>query len=302
MLCDKLLVEGILPERAILRVKRAGIDVYNAKKIRKNAIVFSVKKKDTEKVFAIYPNVCYNKESGSDYLLTRAGAERTTKLWDFFKKRAGILLGAFLFLVLTQFFGGYVLRVEITGTNIYEREILRTLEKHGVKTLSRYSAKNNDLICAEILSLDGVGFCSVKKDGSIVKVEVRTSPFRKPFVEKGALCAKGSGEIVSLSVLRGTPLKKVGDKVSAGEPVVGDYILTGAERDTKTQVDTIARLELACAYEENISVPTEEEAFAHAYLALGLSQNGRITQKSIEKNQDGFYVKIEYTEIQTVNF
>ena len=302
MLCDKLLVEGILPERAILRVKRAGIDVYNAKKIRKNAIVFSVKKKDTEKVFAIYPNVCYNKESESEYLLTRAGAERTTKLLDFFKKRAGILFGALLFLVLTQFFSAYVLQVEIRGTNIYEREILRTLEKHGVKTLARYSAKNNDLICSEILSLDGVGFCSVKKSGSTLKVEVRMNPFRKPFVQKGGLCAKRSGEILSLSVLRGTPLKKAGDKVSAGEMIVGDYLLTGAEQTEKTQVDTIARLELACSYEETFAVKTEEEAFAQAYLALSLSENGRIREKSIQKNQDGFHVKINYTEIQTINF
>jgi len=302
MFRDKLLVEGILPERAILRVKRAGISVYNAKKIRKNAILFSVNKKDTEKVFAIYPNVCYNKEGENGYRLARVGTERTGKLLDFFKRRAGVFLGVLVFLAITQFFGGYVLRVEITGTNIYEREILRALDKNGVKTLSRYNAKNNDLICSEILSLDGVGFCSVKKEGTLVKVEVRMNPFSEPFTQKGGLYARQTGKILSMSVLRGTPLKKVGDEVTAGEPVVGDYILTGGDGETKTQVEAIARVEFACAYEKLVSAETEEEAFGQAYLALDLSERGRITLKNIQPSEEGFLVKLEYTEIQTINF
>ena len=54
---DKILIEGLMPERALLRLRRVGIGVYNAKKIEKNQILFSVNKKDTEKVFAIYPTL-----------------------------------------------------------------------------------------------------------------------------------------------------------------------------------------------------------------------------------------------------
>ena len=57
---EKILLEGLMPERALLRLRRAGIAVYNVQKIKKNRIVFLIKKKDSEKVFAIYPKMCYS--------------------------------------------------------------------------------------------------------------------------------------------------------------------------------------------------------------------------------------------------
>jgi hypothetical protein len=47
-------------------------------------------------------------------------------------------------------------------------------------------------------------------------------------------------------------------------------------------------------------VETEEEAIAIAYLSAGLSGNERV-KKKVEKTQDGFYVKLEYTIIESMN-
>ena len=58
---ERVLLEGWMPERALLRLRRAQIPLYNVKKIAKNRILFRVKRKDVEKIFAIYPNICYNK-------------------------------------------------------------------------------------------------------------------------------------------------------------------------------------------------------------------------------------------------
>ena len=90
---DRLQIEGIMPERALLRLKRAGIGIYNAKKVEKNKILLSVKRKDTEKVFAIYPNVCYNIGAYSPYTVTKMGAVGIGKLLETAKKRMGLLLG-----------------------------------------------------------------------------------------------------------------------------------------------------------------------------------------------------------------
>ena len=60
MFREKLIVEGVQPEKALLRLQKAGIDVFHAKKIKKNQILFTVSKKDSEKVFAIYPKMWYN--------------------------------------------------------------------------------------------------------------------------------------------------------------------------------------------------------------------------------------------------
>ena len=53
MFREKLIVEGVQPEKALVRLQKAGIDVFHAKKIKKNQILFTVSKKDSEKVFAI---------------------------------------------------------------------------------------------------------------------------------------------------------------------------------------------------------------------------------------------------------
>ena len=72
---DRFLVEGLMPQRALLRLKRAKIDLYHVKKIEKNQILFSVSQKDSEKVFAIYPNVCYNISVYSPFTVKKIGVE-----------------------------------------------------------------------------------------------------------------------------------------------------------------------------------------------------------------------------------
>ena len=68
-----LLIEGMMPERALLRLKRAGIPVYDAKKCEKNQILFYVNRKDSEKVFAIYPKTWYNKAERGGYEVSSLG-------------------------------------------------------------------------------------------------------------------------------------------------------------------------------------------------------------------------------------
>ena len=75
LLKQRVLIEGLMPERALLRLRRANIDVYDLKKLQKNQILFTVKKKDIEKVFAIYPDVCYNVSVYTPYKAKRMGAE-----------------------------------------------------------------------------------------------------------------------------------------------------------------------------------------------------------------------------------
>ena len=101
MLLEKIVIEGIMPERALSKLQREGICVYHAKKLKKNQILLSVKKKDTEKVFAICPNVCYNVSVYSPYTAKRVGSEGLLAVLDWSKKRMGVLLGALLFLSCT---------------------------------------------------------------------------------------------------------------------------------------------------------------------------------------------------------
>ena len=126
--------------------------------------------------------------------------------------------------------------------------------------------------------------------------------FQKLRVERGEMRSAHTGEIVSLSVMRGTPLKKAGDSVQVGETIVGDYLIAGVEGEKRTTVDVIARVKIACEYQASVQAETAEEAFCMAYLSLDLSERGEIQEKSVVQAGDSFCVKLKYTEIQTINF
>ncbi len=293
-------VEGIMPERALLRLKRAGIPVYDARKIEKTKLLFRVKRKDIEKVFAIYPKVCYNGSNQSPYEVTHLGSVGVGKGFDFLKNRAGVLLGALAFCALTLAADNLVLGVEFVGSKVYAREILQALEENGVKKYAFYPEGKEDIVTARTLSLSGVEFCSVRKVGHWVRVETHIDPFTTKRLQKESLTATYSGEIRSITVLRGTALKKVGDSVQAGESLVGNWFET--EDGEQVRVEPIARVQIACVYEGFFEGASEEDAFAEAYLLLALSDGDEITEKKITKTEEGVFVEISYLVTQRVNF
>ena len=298
---DRLEIEGIMPERALLRLRRAGIGVYNAKKVKKNKILLSVKKKDTEKVFAIYPNVCYNSNVYSPYTVKKCGSVGVGKTLTFLQRRVGVILGVLLFCILTLFANNFVFSVEFTGSEIYAREAYAVLEAGGIRPFARYSSEKEDWICSQLLALDGVEFCSVKKAGLRVRVEMRLSDFTTEQTQRGVMTAKHTGKIVAMTVLRGTALKQIGDDVRAGETLAGNWFTT--EGGGQVRVETIARVRIACMYETGLSAASAEEAFAAAYLSLHLAEDGAVTEKTVEETGEGtFHVKISYTVTERMNF
>lgn len=293
-------IDGLMPERALLKLRRAGIALYHVKKVQKTQILLEVKKKDVEKVFAIYPNVCYNSSGYSPYVATVLGDVGLAKAWTYTKNRVGLLVGGLAFCALTLFADTLVFSVDIAGTRAYDREVKSILATYGVKPFSKYSADGVDEICSEILRLDGVEYCALKKSGLRVVVDIRLAKFHKPTLSTGDMTAKRSGEIRSITVLRGTPLKSAGDTVVAGEPLVGGYFQT--ENGTQKTVQPIARAEIACTYECAFAVESEEQAFAAAYLQLGLGEYDEIEHTEIVQTENGYVVKIAYTAIETMNF
>ncbi len=295
-----LQITGVMPERALLRLKREKIALYNVKKPQKNAVVFSVERKDLQKVFAIYPKVCYNIDEYTPFTLTDLGAEGIGKVLETLKNRTGLIIGVLLFCLLTLFASDRVLGVECVGSSVYQREVLCTLEEYGVQPFKAYQDKNADLICSKLLTLDGVEFCSIKKRGFFVQVELRQSPFAKHGVVKGDMCSTRQGVLQSVTVLKGTALKKVGDSVAVGDRLVGGYFT--AEDGAQVSVNVVARASIACTYECEIAAEDERTAFAEAYLQIHPSCLDEITAWSVEKTASGYAVKIEYVAVQTLNF
>lgn len=296
----RLQVVGLMPERALLRLRRAHIAVYNVKKVAPDCIMFNVKWGDEEKVFAIYPDARYEGAGYAPYTVRKIRSVGFGKYIEFFKCRMGLFVGALLAFALVLFSDKYVFSVEFIGTDVYKREALIALEEEGITPFSPYKNGKEDIVCARMLALDGVEFCSVRKSGNRVFVEVRLSPFSTPFTDKGTMRAKHTGTLVSLTVLRGTPLAEIGKEVLAGEELVGNWFST--QEGEQVRVEPIARASIACVYEAQIEAEDEECAFASAYLDLDLSDFDEISKREITPKDGGYFVRIEYTAIEKINF
>ncbi len=292
-------VEGTMPERALLRLRRGGISLYKAQKIEKNALLFQVKKKDIEKVFAIYPNLCYNRDSYSPYKVQKIGGVGFAKVVDFCQNRLGATLGALLFCALILFADGFVFGVELCGSQVYRREALLALAECGVSPFSRYPDGAEKEATAKLLALQGVEFGSVQKIGNRVRVEMRVSPLKIEIPKGESMLASCDGEILSITALRGTPLKKAGDTVAAGEPLVGNW-LEGKDGE-RIFIEPIARAQISCRYRCLYAGLSEEEAFAKAYLELQIADRGEIVEKSLTQTEEGTLVELSYLLTERVN-
>ena len=129
---------------------------------------------------------------------------------------------------------------------------------------------------------------------------MQTSPFAEKQAQKGEMTAKRTGEIVALTVLRGSPLKKIGDKVKEGEILVEPYFYT--EQGGQVRVEIIARVRMLCAWQADVEAKDKEEAFAKAYLALALTDEDAIEKIEITENGTLYNVRVDYTAVEQMNF
>lgn len=293
-------LQGGMPQRALLRLRREKIPLYNIVKTSANTLRFRVWKKDEKKVFAIYPNVCYNIDGYTPYTVKKLGAVGFGKAVESARKRVGFCIGILLFCMITAFSSDYVFGVEFTASSVYAREAYIAMEECGIALGKRYDNKNADLFCAKMLALDGVEFCSIKKAGLKLRVDVRMSPVKTEYFQTGAMRAKHTGTLIAFTVLRGAPLKQIGEEVTAGEVLVGDWFST--EEGGQVRVELIARARIACTYEEKIETENEEDAFAQAYLNAGLENVEDIHEKRVEKTDGGYLVTLRYDVVESMNF
>ncbi len=295
----RIRIEGVMPERALLRLRRAEIKLFSVKKREKTAIEAIAWQKDLVKIFAIYPKVCYTIHTGSAYSVRVLGEVGVLKYFVWAKRRVGFLLGALCFAIGSLYTDTLVLGVELVGSNVYVRESLAVLEEHGIRVGLPYRKGKEDSVCSKLLSLRGVEFCSVQKSGLYVRVELRVSDEFPVPVRAGAYTVQHSGQILGMTVLSGTPLKTTGDTVQAGETLVGDYFVTPSGEQVKTEV--VARAVIACTYEAIVEAEDEDCAFAVAYLLAGIGENDNLTEKSVTPANGGYAVKLSYTAVESFN-
>ena len=291
---ERFALEGNMPERALLRLRREKIPLYRVQKTANNRILFRVRRRDMDKVLALYPQT-----GGGVYRIQRIGAEGLGKCLTAAQRRVGLLLGGVVGLVLIALSQSLVLSVDFIGGECYKRDVLQALSEVGIRQFSPYKKGQEDMVCAKLLALDGVEYCALKKTGNRLAVEIRLSPFPTMQTDEGKMLAKHDGNVLSMTVLRGTPLKKAGESVRIGETLVGDYFTT--EDGGQVRVEIIARVCIACMCVIDVEAEDEETAFAKAYLALGLTDLDTLQETKIENNGKTYRIQMIYQAIETIN-
>ncbi len=264
--------EGLGVERAVDKLRAAGIPVLWAVKIRKNGVRIAVGGKHRKKVFAILRGTCYN--------VTKVRARGLERLLAAGAKVAGLFFGAALSLALVMAAGGRVLRIDVVGSGAYyEAEVREILSRGGVEL---FSAPPDDpsALSARILALPRVSFCTLEKRGGVLTVEVEVAGEPVP-LQKGALVCPADGLLEELVVVRGTPLLSVGDEVKAGDVLVADYALYGQEQ---REAEVIARATVRYSVRAEYGL-SEEGALFRAFLDYG-----ELTEIHTEQTEKGWLV------------
>ena len=157
--------------------------------------------------------------------------------------------------------------------------MLSILSRGGVEKFSA-APKDTSALTAEILALPRVSFCTIRADGGVVTVTVEVSGEGVP-LEEGALYAPATGTLEELLVIRGTPLFSVGDSVTEGTALVGDYAVYGDETRT---VLVIARATVSFPVQVEYGMG-EAWALSQAYLDYG-----ELADLHTEKTENGTLV------------
>ena len=268
----QITVTSLTAYRVPDKLAREGIPVLSVRKTQKNGITFEVASKDRKKVFAILRGSCYNVEK-IRFRAFSAFAELCVR-------SAGLLVGAALFLLLVLGAQTRVLKIEVVGNGaFYEAEVMSVLERGGVKHFSA-APKETGALCAEILSLPRVSYCSIAAKGGVVTVEVRVSD-ENALLESVPLLSPATGVVEELVVVRGTARVSVGDRVEKGAAIVDCAALYG---ETERRVVVIARVKISFPVAQEYG-GSEADARASAYLEFG-----EISDIKVEQTEKGWLV------------
>ena len=273
-------------ESALKKLQRAQIPVYNCKKRGAN-FIFCVKDKDIKKVFAIFAKPCYN-----------IGIERGSRKNRFLRSivlRAGLVVGAIIFVVAAFISDYYVLKIEVNGSGGYLESIVRGIvAEEGAGEWKPFSALDKPVACGRILSLPQVTFCNIQKRGSVLVIDVEVDEAYTDSAVREPLVSDVSGTVKNIVAICGTAAVKAGDNVSRGDVLI--YASTQAGENT---VDSIAvgYAEIECARTAEYFAPDDSEnSIKEAYASLLIEEQEIISASHKLSPADGG-VRIELSVV-----
>ncbi len=269
-------LKGVNFDALINSLKRRGFTIYNAKKKGDKVFYFTVNKCDSEKVFAISKDLCYNikkvKEGGLIYPLY------------YLTKNFGLTLGILFSIALVFISNDFIFNTTFTGSGaVYSRQVTDYLESEGVTRFSRFSQVDLDILSDKILEANpNLSFVSCVKNGNTLQIDcaLLDSGYKGLSGKAESLISDAKGVIESIKVYRGNPLKSVGDSVIVGDVIV-DGNLVIKEQELKVNVLAVCSIKAQFDYVYISEADGEED---YAFMLAESALNQEIIERKIQKN------------------
>lgn len=279
-------------ESAIKKLQKAEIPVYSCKKRGAN-FIFSVKDKDIKKVFAIFAKPCYN-------IVIERGSRKKRFIQSLIL-RAGLAVGAIIF-VLAAFVSDYfVLKIEVSGSGSYLESVIREIiAEEGAGEWKPFSALDKPVACGRILSLPQVTFCNIQKRGSVLIIDVQVDEAHTDIAAREPLVSDVSGTVKNIVAICGTAAVNAGDSVSVGDVLI--YASTQAGDKTVESI-AVGYAEIECSRTSEYLAPDDSEnSIKEAYASLLINGDEiiSITHK-ISPSDDGVLVIMEVIYLHRIS-
>ncbi len=188
-----------------------------------DGVRFCVKSKHLSKIIALLNNLCY------DYKIIKIG--NFARIALNFPALIGIVLGICASLVLIVAHFSFITRVSVmcVGNDAIKSQVEGILTDMGVVKGANISELDTDCLQKELLSVEGISFASVAKNGTHVEIVVKSALPNESFVEMtGSSVTAYKRAVVTRVVCEGgTAVRKYGDVVDVGDVIIDGYIEYG---------------------------------------------------------------------------
>ena len=255
----KFLVSGSNLSLLLNKLKLNKIDFYNLHYVSEKQVSLIIPQKKVATFTLLVKNTwqCVELEkTGLGYLLTNL------------IKNLGIVVGAIFFIISTFVFNNFILKIEINAEDNLDVAVKEVLQDNNIDLYTNFSKVNLAELKEQIYASNSlISYVSTIKRGNTLVINVkRANSFSTQInTSQSSLISTCDGVIAELKVLRGTPLKRVGEVIKTGETiVVGDKV----EQEVTFTDYVIASAKIECEYVYKSQEP-QHIALAKAKLFCG---------------------------------
>lgn len=191
-----------------------------------DGVEFSVQSKHCGKIIALLDNLCYS--------------YKIVKIYGILPKsllilsRVGIFLGLAVALVAMSVYPNFITRVSVDyvgDTALNKNTVDNLLSTYGISEGARTYKADIEGARYGLLSLDGVTFASIERNGTHFKVTVKAvDDDILADISGSGVVAKKQAVVERIVVESGTAVKKHGDIVKPGDVLIDGYIEYGDEK------------------------------------------------------------------------